>query len=75
VTRTRRPLDLVSGALVALVVLAPTGCGSEQDPGVPAAPSGPVTTSVTLGACPPGGPDATTPPAGCLAEDGTVVRP
>jgi hypothetical protein len=75
VTGTRHLRGRVAGALVAVAALAATGCGSEQDPGVPAGPSGPVTTSVTLGTCPPGGPDATTPPAGCLAEDGTVVRP
>jgi hypothetical protein len=74
-TGSRRLRGLVAGALVAVAALAATGCGSEQDPGVPAAPSGPATTSVTLTACPPGGPDGTTPPAGCLAEDGTVVRP
>lgn len=62
--------------LVAAIVL--TGaCASEQDPGVPASPdaSGPSTTSRVLEPCPPGGPDATTPSAGCLDEDGAVVRP
>jgi hypothetical protein len=71
VTRTWR----LCAALVVLSALGASGCGSEQDPGVPAPASGPVTTSVTLSACPPGGPDATTPPAGCLDDDGTVVRP
>jgi hypothetical protein len=72
VTRTGR---LLAASAVALMVLGAGGCGSEQDPGVPASPGGPVTTSVTLGDCPPGGPDATTPPAGCLDADGNVVRP
>lgn len=62
----------VSAALVALSALA--GCGAQQDPGVPLAPAGPQITSVTLGPCPPGGPDATTPPAGCLDPDGNVLR-
>ncbi len=62
-------------AVVVFVVAA--ACSSSQDPGI--SPStidgGPSTTSHTLVACPPGGPDATTPPAGCLDEDGRVVRP
>lgn len=35
----------------------------------------PSTTSVTLAPCPPGGPDDTTPTAGCIASDGGVERP
>lgn len=62
--------------LVAAIVLA-SACTSEQDPGVPAMPDagGPSTTSRVLEPCPPGGPDASTLPAGCLDDDGTVVRP
>jgi len=51
-------------------------CSSEQDPGLTPAPAdGTETTSRTLQPCPEGGPDATTPAAGCLAGDGSVVRP
>lgn len=61
-------------AVVALLVLG--GCESDQDPGLdPGLTDGPAPTSDTLGACPPGGPDATTPPAGCLGPDGSVQRP
>lgn len=57
-----------------LVVVA--GCSAGQDPGLtPSTDDGPTTTSKTLEPCPPGGPDATTPAAGCLADDGSVVRP
>ncbi len=61
-------------AVVAVGLLA--GCASGQDPGlVDQQPTGPTTTSHTLGPCPPGGPDATTPPAGCLDANGQVLRP
>ncbi len=61
-------------AAVALAVGALVACADEQDPGL--APSGdePATTSDTLGQCPPGGPDVTTPPAGCIGDDGQVLR-
>jgi hypothetical protein len=54
--------------------LALAACSDGQDPGLPPQdpPGG---SSDTLGACPPGGPDATTPPAGCLSDDGRVLRP
>lgn len=68
----RRPTVRAVVAGWALVLLA--GCAAEQDPGVPPA-DGPVETSDTLGACPDGGPDATTPAAGCLDPDGRVQRP
>jgi hypothetical protein len=63
-------------AALALVLIT-SACSSGQEPGVEPAPrSGESdTTSNTLGACPPGGPDATTPDAGCLDADGNVVRP
>jgi len=61
-------------AALALALLA--GCESAQDPGLaPGATDGPAPTSDTLPDCPPGGPDATTPDAGCLGADGTVRRP
>ena len=63
-------------ALLCALALAVTACESDQDPGItPATGDGPASTSVTLGQCPPGGPDATTPPAGCLGPDGSVQRP
>ena len=61
---------------MAAVALAVGACSSGQEPElVPSTDGGPSTTSRTLEACPPGGPDATTPPAGCLDEDGKVIRP
>lgn len=61
-------------AVAALVLV--TGCASTQEPEIaPQTSSGPSTTSRTLAPCPPGGPDATTPAAGCLDDDGTVVHP
>lgn len=62
----------VLGLVAALVVGA---CNADQDPGLDPGTTGPAQTSNTLGACPPGGPDATTPPAGCLGPDGSVLRP
>jgi hypothetical protein len=59
-----------------LLVLAAAACSSGQDPGIsPSTSAGPGTTSRTLQPCPAGGPDATTPPAGCVDEDGNVLRP
>lgn len=64
-----------AGVVLALV-LALGACESDQDPGLdPGLVEGPARTSDTLGSCPPGGPDATTPPAGCLGPDGSVLRP
>lgn len=61
-------------ALALLVAIA--ACSSGQDPGLtPSTEAGPTTTSQTLQPCPPGGPDATTPAAGCLDDAGGVVRP
>ena len=66
----RRTRTLV--AILALVA-GVAACGSDQDPGfTPDTGGGPSTTSHTLGTCPPGGPDATTPPAGCLDAEGNV---
>lgn len=64
-------------ALVVAVVLAAAACSSGQDPGVEPAPGGqPGTTSTPqlLQPCPPGGPDETTPPAGCVDPDGNVLH-
>jgi hypothetical protein len=64
--------------LVAVLALTAgaAACGSEQDPGVTpgSTTGGPTTTSHLLSACPAGGPDATTPAAGCLDADGKVVH-
>lgn len=69
--RCRTAAVLVAGGLVL------AGCETGQDPGLDTGPRGdaPVTTSDTLPDCPPGGPDLTTPDAGCLDDDGRVVRP
>lgn len=64
------------GAVALAVVLAVAGCDSGQDPGLePSRMEDTDRTSDTLGACPEGGPDATTPDAGCLGPDGSVQRP
>lgn len=71
----------VRRTLAALAVAAGTllgACADSQDPGfdqqIDVDDQG-RPPSNTLGACPDGGPDATTPAAGCLADDGTVLRP
>ena len=63
--------------LLALVlVMGSAGCASGQDPEIaPSTDGGPGTTSNLLPPCPAGGPDATTPAAGCIGDDGKVVRP
>ena len=58
-------------ALGAVLVLG--ACEADQDPGLDPG-TGPAVTSDTLPDCPRGGPDATTPPAGCIGDDGSVVR-
>ena len=63
---------------VAVLLLAATACGKNQDPGVvvpEGTTGGPTTTSHLLSNCPPGGPNTTTPPAGCLGTDGKVLYP
>ena len=67
----------VKAALLALaVVLGAAGCSGGQDPEIaPSGGGGPSTTSRSLQPCPSGGPDATTPAAGCLDPDGVVQRP
>ena len=61
-------------ALVLAVAALLGACSDSQDPGL-APQERPDQTSVTLGPCPDGGPDATTPDAGCLMADGRVERP
>lgn len=62
--------------LVALVALALTGCAADDPPALDVdVVEVPDSTSDTLGSCPAGGPDATTPPAGCLDAGGQVQRP
>ncbi|MDE0801880.1 MAG: hypothetical protein OSA99_01025 [Acidimicrobiales bacterium] len=70
---TRRRVRSAVGAAVVAVSLF--GCADSQDPGLDPGSGEPGTTSNTLGQCPPGGPDATTPPAGCIGDDGQVLRP
>ena len=64
-------------ALLALaLVLGAAGCAAGQEPEIaPSTDGGPTTTSKVLPPCPAGGPDATTPAAGCVGEDGAVERP
>lgn len=69
----RRPsVGVLLGALALAVAVA--ACTDGQDPGL-APQDGPERTSDTLGRCPAGGPDATTPDAGCLGPDGQVLHP
>ena len=75
--RPRRP---VAGLVAATVLLLGAGaCARDQDPGIE--PTGTTVEGATtepprfLGPCPPGGPDATTPPAGCVDDEGNVLRP
>lgn len=61
--------------VVVTLVVGGAACGSDQDPGLtPGTGDGPTTTSHLLERCPEGGPDATTPPAGCLDDDGKVAH-
>lgn len=71
--RARAPMRRCAAMVLALVAIA--GCEDDQDPGFEPGGGQPATTSNTLGRCPPGGPDTTTPPAGCLGPDGSVLRP
>lgn len=64
-----------SFAVAVVVSVALFGCSDAQDPGLDPGAGEPGTTSNTLGQCPPGGPDATTPSAGCIGDDGQVLRP
>lgn len=64
---------LVPAVALALALLA--GCSDGQDPGLAPGGERPESTSNTLGQCPPDGPDATTPAAGCIDAGGQVRRP
>jgi hypothetical protein len=62
-------------ALVVVVAVA-SACAAEQDPGLTVQPgNATATTSQLLPECPAGGPDTTTPSAGCVGPDGAVQRP
>lgn len=64
-------------AAAGLLVVALAACSSGQDPGLEQSPSGstgPSDPPQLLEPCPPGGPDDTTPPAGCVDDDGNVVH-
>lgn len=75
-TRTGRPGRRGAGVALALSAVLLLGCGQEQEPDViPTDDDAPATTSRLLEPCPPGGPDDTTPAAGCLDPDGVVQRP
>ena len=64
--------------LAGAVLLGAAACSRDQDPGI--VPSQSTVKGATtqpprfLEPCPPGGPDATTPPAGCIDEDGNVLH-
>lgn len=60
--------------MVVVAPLAVASCSDDQAPGVDRDNQKPVITSRVLEPCPDGGPDATTPAAGCLDDDGNVVR-
>ncbi len=65
----------LAAASALLVALA--ACSSGQDPGLEESPSGTserTTPPQLLQPCPPGGPDATTPAAGCVDDEGNVVH-
>ncbi len=60
---------------LALAISLASACSSGQEPEIaPPSGGGPGTTSRSLQPCPFGGPDETTPPAGCLDDEGNVVR-
>lgn len=63
--------------LALLLAVSTMACTSDQAPEI--VPAGGSTTTPTtsraLSPCPPGGPDGTTPAAGCIGPDGAVQRP
>jgi len=69
----------VARVAVAAVLLVGVGaCARDQDPGIEPTGSsveGPTSPPRFPEACPPGGPDATTPAAGCVDPDGNILRP
>ena len=76
-SRIRATRTLLAAVLVP-VALGAGACSRDQDPGIVPAQStveGATTRPPQLlQDCPPGGPDATTPPAGCVDEDGNVLH-
>ncbi len=71
----RRTRALAAAAVGVLLMVGVAACGNDQNPGIqPTGSSGPSTTSHLIGSCPPGGPDATTPPVGCLDAHGNLVH-
>jgi hypothetical protein len=72
----------IRGALLVAALVAASGagaaCSRDQDPGI--VPAQTTVEGATtrppqlLRECPPGGPDATTPAAGCVDEDGNVLH-
>lgn len=63
--------------LSGLLIVALGACRDDQDPGleIPGQSDDHRPSSNTLPPCPDGGPDATTPDAGCLDDSGAVLRP
>jgi hypothetical protein len=62
-------------AAASLLVVALAACSSGQDPGLEESPSGSTGSTDApqlLEPCPPGGPDESTPPAGCVDDEGNV---
>ena len=68
---------LAAAAVGLLLTVGAAACGNDQNPGLdqPSGSGGPTTTGYYLRPCPPGGPDATTPAAGCTDAQGRVVHP
>lgn len=67
-TRSNRIVALSAGLLFLV------GC-AQDEPGLEPQDDVPRPTSDTLGACPTEESDETTPAAGCLDQEGRVVRP
>lgn len=67
-------LHRVAVAVLALGLTA-ASCTTDDPPALETDPDAPGITSDTLPDCPRGGPDGTTPQAGCIDPDGSVVRP
>ncbi len=65
---------VVRAIAVAFALATLVACGDSQDPGLGPSGDRPASTSNTLGQCPDGGPDATTPAAGCIGPEGQVLR-
>lgn len=76
-----RPFNAARRAVAVTVAAAALwlgACSEDQDPGFDQQIDVEGDTrpqSNTLEPCPEGGPDATTPAAGCIGPDGSVLRP